>query len=80
MAIPEQRGINVSEIYELIDPLSKDPGNCELFEQILLSDRVVGLMRGKSYIWTVEFMMRINNAHPIHNNPSVHGLNKGSDL
>lgn len=68
----EERGINISQIYELISPMDKDPGNCELFERILGSDNVVGLMEKRGYQWTVEFMKRINSAHPFHNNPSVH--------
>lgn len=70
MRLSEAEPINLSQIYELISPMDRDPGDCQLFEQILASNEPN--MKELGWRWTREFMIRLGNAHPIHNNPSVH--------
>lgn len=69
----ENGAINVGEIQDFVEPMRQNPSSCVLFNQILYSDKIVNMMQKHGVFWTREFMIRLNSAHPTHDNPLVHG-------
>lgn len=64
--------INLTEIYEIIEPMDKNPSSCETYEEILSSNKVLKLVKKNSFRWAEALINRMNSAHTSHDNFDLH--------
>lgn len=64
--------INLTEIYEIIEPMDQNPSSCKTYEEILSSKKVLKLVEKNGFRWAEALIHRINSVHTSHDNFDLH--------